>query len=213
MSDEVPLQVQNHAADTEMSDSPLLEVPLAPTQWGQPATTQPSEPEFRPAQPTQQHENQAQEEQQSQGQASDRALNTGVQIPEAKQEADAKSVYVGNVDYAVTQIELQSLFSQAGEVERVTIMINKATGQPKGFAYVEFKLPAGAQAAVDTLNGYSLHERELKVNIKRTNLPGFNARGGFRGRARGGRPMFRGRGRGAPRGRGAGRGEGRFAPY
>lgn len=213
MSDEVPLQVQNHAADTEMSDSPLLEVPLPPTQWGQSATSHSTEAESTPVQSTQQNESKPHETQQSQSQAPDRPANTGVQIPEAKQEADAKSVYVGNVDYAVTQIELQSLFSQAGEVERVTIMINKATGQPKGFAYVEFKLPAGAQAAVDTLNGYSLHERELKVNLKRTNVPGFNARGGFRGRARGGRPMFRGRGRGAPRGRGAGRGDGRFAPY
>lgn len=107
---------------------------------------------------------------------------------------DVKSVYIGNVDYAVTSVELQQHFADCGVVERVTIMTNKATGQPKGFAYMEFATAEQAKVAL-TKTGTLLHERELKVSLKRTNVPAFK-RGLFRGR-------FRGRGRA----------RGRFAPY
>lgn len=125
----------------------------------------------------------------------------------AKEEADAKSIYIGNVDYATTPLELQQHFSESGTVERVTIMTNKATGQPKGFAYLEFLLVDGANKAVATQDGSLFRERELKVSLKRTNIPGIGGRGRGRGRGRGG---FRARGF---RGRGMFRGGGRFNPY
>ncbi|OBA19167.1 RNA-binding domain-containing protein [Metschnikowia bicuspidata var. bicuspidata NRRL YB-4993] len=129
-----------------------------------------------------------------------------------KSEVDPKSVYVGNVDYGATPLELQQHFSTSGEVERVTIITNKQTGQPKGFAYLEFSLADEANKAVATLDGSKLRERELKVNLKRTNIPGFSAssRGAFRGW---GRALMRGRGRGGFRGRGFLRGTPRFSPY
>lgn len=127
-----------------------------------------------------------------------------------KADADARSVYIGNVDYDTTPVELQQHFTAAGPVKRVTIMSNKATGQAKGFAYLEFEDAEGAHQAVAALDGSSFRGRELKVSLKRTNIPGVSGRG--RGMARGrGRGMLRGRGRGL-RGRGF-RGAGRFAPY
>ncbi|QBM85600.1 RNA recognition RRM, RBD, or RNP domain [Metschnikowia aff. pulcherrima] len=131
-----------------------------------------------------------------------------------KSDADSKSIYVGNVDYEVTPLELQQHFSGCGSVERVTILSNKQTGQPKGFAYLEFLLQAEADTAVATMNGSILRDRELKVSFKRANVPAFmiSGRGGFRGRGRG-RGMMRGRGRGGFRGRGAMRGGPRFSPY
>ncbi|GEQ67219.1 hypothetical protein JCM33374_g883 [Metschnikowia sp. JCM 33374] len=70
-----------------------------------------------------------------------------VEVDAQRAEADSKSVYVGNVDYGATPLELQQHFSASGVVERVTIMTNKQTGQPKGFAYLEFASTDGANKA------------------------------------------------------------------
>lgn len=51
-----------------------------------------------------------------------------------------KSIYVGQVDYSATPEELVSHFEACGTIERVTIMCDKFTGQPKGFAYLEFQV-------------------------------------------------------------------------
>ena len=53
-------------------------------------------------------------------------------------EVDARSVYVGNVDYGATAEELEQHFHGCGSINRVTILCNKYDGNPKGFAYVEF---------------------------------------------------------------------------
>lgn len=113
---------------------------------------------------------------------------------ENKEDIDARSIYVGNVDYDAKPEELDKIFSVAGAINRVNIMINKFTGQPKGFAYIEFAEPAMVAEAL-LLDGTMFHDREIKVSPKRTNLPGFS-RG--RGRGRGGRG--RGRYRGGYRG-------------
>ncbi|BCR86947.1 polyadenylate-binding protein [Aspergillus chevalieri] len=132
-------------------------------------------------------------------------------LAENKEEIDARSVFVGNVDYGASPEEIQAHFQSCGSINRVTILLDKFTGQPKGYAYVEFAEPSlVAQALI--LNESVFRGRNLKVVPKRTNLPGM-----ARGRGRGG---FRGRGYGrggfAPRGyRGGGyRGRGRgYAPY
>ncbi|KAI7725270.1 hypothetical protein M8C21_026068 [Ambrosia artemisiifolia] len=95
-----------------------------------------------------------------------------------KEEADARSIYVGNVDYACTPEEVQQHFQSCGTVNRVTILTDKF-GQPKGFAYVEFVELEAVQNAV-LLNESELHGRQLKVvAAKRTNVPGMKQ---FRGR-------------------------------
>jgi len=87
-----------------------------------------------------------------------------------KEEADSRSVFVGNVDYACTPEEVQQHFQSCGTVNRVTILTDKF-GQPKGFAYVEFVEAEAVQEAL-LLNESELHGRQLKVLPKRTNVPG-----------------------------------------
>jgi RNA recognition motif-containing protein len=54
------------------------------------------------------------------------------ELRESKEDVDARSVFVGNVDYAATPEEIQSHFRSAGAINRVTILLDKFTGQPKG---------------------------------------------------------------------------------
>ncbi|CAI7583417.1 unnamed protein product [Penicillium glandicola] len=131
-------------------------------------------------------------------------------LQENKEDIDARSIFVGNVDYGASPEEIQAHFQSCGSINRVTILLDKFSGQPKGYAYVEFAEPSlVAQALV--LNESVFRGRNLKVVPKRTNLPGMHrGRGAFRGR---------GRGRGFPRGGGyrggapyRGRGRG-FSPY
>lgn len=77
-------------------------------------------------------------------------------------DVDARSVYVGNVDYSSTKEELDSLFSACGVVNRVTILYDKYTGHPKGFAYIEFQQPESVQHAT-LLNDTEFKGRQLKV--------------------------------------------------
>ncbi|KAK4042619.1 Polyadenylate-binding protein 2 [Parachaetomium inaequale] len=138
-------------------------------------------------------------------------------LSEDKEDIDNRSIFVGNVDYSTSPEELQAHFQSCGSINRVTILLDKFTGQPKGYAYVEFSEPnLVAQALV--LNDSVFKGRNIKVEPKRTNIPGMTrgrGRGGFRGGGRGG--FMGGRGGGFGRGggyRGGYRGRGRgFAPY
>jgi len=136
-------------------------------------------------------------------------------LREDKEDIDSRSIFVGNVDYGASPEEIQTHFQSCGSINRVTILLDKFTGHPKGYAYVEFTEPTFvAQALV--LNESVFRGRTLKVDPKRTNLPGMAARGRGRGGPRGGRGFGGGRGGYPPRGgyRGGYRGRGRgFAPY
>jgi polyadenylate-binding protein 2 len=134
---------------------------------------------------------------------------------EEKMESDGRSVYVGNVDYQATAEELGQHFTGCGNINRVTILCDKYTGQPKGFAYVEFVESDSVKNALD-LDESLFRGRQIKVTAKRTNRPGLTTtnRGRGRGRGRGMRggmmmgynplmggyitviPSYRGRGRG-----------------
>jgi len=138
------------------------------------------------------------------------------ELSENKEDVDSRSIFVGNVDYSASPEEIQAHFQSCGSINRVTILLDKFTGQPKGYAYVEFTEPSlVAQALV--LNDSMFKGRNIKVTPKRTNIPGMSrgARGG-RGSFRGGRGHF-GRGAFPPRGgyRGGyrGRGRGGYSPY
>merc|ERR1712137_574626 len=89
--------------------------------------------------------------------------------PLEKKSADERSVYVGNVDYATTPEELQQLFAQCGIIERVTILTDAYTKQPKGYAYIEFKEKSSVVNALE-LNETLLHNRQIKVVTKRSNV-------------------------------------------
>eukprot|EP00455_Lapot_gusevi_P030741 TRINITY_DN3310_c0_g1_i1.p1 TRINITY_DN3310_c0_g1~~TRINITY_DN3310_c0_g1_i1.p1 ORF type:complete len:204 (+),score=47.21 TRINITY_DN3310_c0_g1_i1:100-711(+) len=85
---------------------------------------------------------------------------------------DKRSIYVGNVDYTVTPEELQEFFKSCGTVNRITILCDKSTGHPKGFAYVEFAEPESVTNSL-LLNEKELKGRPLKISPKRTNVPAF----------------------------------------
>jgi len=76
------------------------------------------------------------------------------------------------VDYGSTCEELQAHFKACGAIARITIMVDKFTCCPKGFAYIEFESEESVKSAV-LLNDSLFRGRQLKVNAKRTNIPGF----------------------------------------
>jgi RNA recognition motif-containing protein len=74
-------------------------------------------------------------------------------------------LYVGNLPYSTTEGDLRRLFSQAGTVASVTMPVERETGRPRGFAFVEMTDPEAARRAISMFNGYVLDGRALRVNI------------------------------------------------
>jgi len=101
------------------------------------------------------------------------------------------NIFVGNLSFQTTQEDLLATFSQFGNVERVNIITDRDTGQPRGFAFVEMTNAQEAQTAIEQLNGAELNGRALNVNEARPKPSGSGGRGGFGGGNR------RGGGRGA----------------
>jgi cold-inducible RNA-binding protein len=92
-----------------------------------------------------------------------------------------KKLYVGNLSYEVTQQDLEGLFAQAGTCESVAVIMDRTTGQSRGFGFVEMSSGAEAQKAMQQFNGHDLKGRALKVNEaeeRNSNDRGRNARGG-----------------------------------
>ena len=111
------------------------------------------------------------------------------------------NIFVGNLSYQTTQEDLQAAFAAYGAVERVTIVTDRDTGQPRGFAFVEMTEKRDAETAISQLNGAELNGRALNVNEARPKpTGGGGGYGGGRGGSGGG-----GRGRGGSGG-GGGRG-------
>jgi cold-inducible RNA-binding protein len=108
------------------------------------------------------------------------------------------NIFVGNLNFQTTQDELHAAFAQYGNVERVNIVTDRDTGQPRGFAFVEMPDQREAETAISQLNGAEMNGRALNVNEARPKPAG----GGFGG----------GGGRGGPRGGGFGGGGGRGGP-
>jgi RNA recognition motif-containing protein len=121
-----------------------------------------------------------------------------------------KNLYVGNLSYKITDDDLKSNFSEAGEVVSVTIIKDKFTGQSKGFGFVEMKTEEGAAEAIKKFNGGTLDDKSIVVNEARPKKE-FGAGGGGGHRGGGNRGGGGGGFRGGNRGGGGGnRGGGRF---
>ena len=106
------------------------------------------------------------------------------------------NIFVGNLNYSTTQEDLHETFARFGNVERVNVVTDRDTGQPRGFAFVEMTDPNEAQNAISQLNGAELHGRAMNVNEARPKPSGGNSgRGGFGGQRRGGGGGGGGRGR------------------
>ena len=89
------------------------------------------------------------------------------------------NIYVGNLSYDVTEEELRQEFVAFGEVASVNIIMDKYSGRPKGFGFVEMPSVSEGQAAITGLNGKTLKERTLTVNAARPRSD--NRGGGFGG--------------------------------
>lgn len=159
---------------------------------------------------------QMQDEVEKQMSISPPASTSGMSIEE-KMEVDGRSVYVGNVDYSATADDLERHFHGCGSVNRVTILCDKYTGHPKGFAYIEFADKDSVETAT-ALDESLFKGRQIRVCAKRTNRPGISSTNrpprGVRGSRRGaymGRsaPWFGGR----PSRRPYSRRGGWFGPY
>jgi RNA recognition motif-containing protein len=76
-------------------------------------------------------------------------------------------LFVGNLAFSTTSEELGTLFAQAGTVASAEVIIDRATGRSRGFAFVQMSNDEEAQKAISMFNGYSLNNREIKVNLAR----------------------------------------------
>lgn len=83
-------------------------------------------------------------------------------LRENKEDIDSRSIFVGNVDYGASPEEIQAHFQSCGAINRVTILLDKFTGHPKGYAYVEFQEPSLVANAI-VLNESVFRGRNLKV--------------------------------------------------
>jgi len=90
----------------------------------------------------------------------------------------AVRLYVGNLPYSAGENELRRLFSQAGTVESVTLPLDRETGRPRGFGFVQMATDQDGESAIQMFNGYSLEGRQLRVNLaqEREMRPGGFAR-------------------------------------
>ena len=103
-------------------------------------------------------------------------------------------LYIGNMSYDTTEEQLRAMFSEAGTVGTVDIIKDRVSGRPKGFAFISMSSQAEAEKAISMFNGYTLNNRELRVNPARPREEAGG--GGFGGRRNSG---F-GRGQGGPGG-------------
>src|SRR5438552_917898 len=76
-------------------------------------------------------------------------------------------LFVGNLDFKVTENDLQDAFAAHGTVVEANLVTDRTTGRPRGFAFVTMSSPEEAQKAIDAMNGKELGGRALSVNIAR----------------------------------------------
>ena len=74
-----------------------------------------------------------------------------------------KRLYIGNLSYDVTELDLRDLFSSIGSVAEVKVVMDRETGRPRGFAFVEMTTDAEAQNAISQLNGRDVQGRAINV--------------------------------------------------
>lgn len=92
------------------------------------------------------------------------------------------NIYVGNLAHEATEEELKTAFAAFGTVKSAKIIMDRDTGQPRGFAFVEMPDDTEGQAAIDGMNGKQFKGRALRVNLGHKKEE----------QAGGGRPPFRG---------------------
>jgi RNA recognition motif-containing protein len=114
-------------------------------------------------------------------------------------------LYVGNLPFTTSESELRDMFAAHGDVTSASLVMDRETGRPRGFGFVEFASDDQARAAIEALNGANLGGRNLTVNEarpreERSGGGGRGFGGGGGGGGRGGRGGFGGGGGGGGRG-------------
>lgn len=92
-------------------------------------------------------------------------------------------IYVGNMPFSMGEDQLRTLFGEYGEVDSVNVILDRDTGRPRGFAFIEMSDDEGARKAIDALSEHEVEGRKLKVDQAR---PRENRRGGGGGGGGGG---------------------------
>jgi RNA recognition motif-containing protein len=93
-------------------------------------------------------------------------------------------IYVGNLSFNTSESQLRQLFEAHGQVDSAQLAMDRETGRPRGFGFVEMSDAGQAQAAINAVNGTEVDGRALNVNEARPKTPGG---GGGGGGGRGGR--------------------------
>ncbi len=94
-----------------------------------------------------------------------------------------RKLYVGNLPYSATESAISDKFAECGTVESCKLITDRATGQSKGFGFIEMASDAEAHAAIDKLNGTDYDGRPMKVNEARPKESG-GSRSGYGGGGR-----------------------------
>jgi RNA recognition motif-containing protein len=76
----------------------------------------------------------------------------------------AAKLFVGNLDFKTTRADLEALFAQLGALREVFLPLDRESGQPRGFAFVEYEAEEAAARAIERFDGYELGGRALRVN-------------------------------------------------
>jgi RNA recognition motif-containing protein len=76
-------------------------------------------------------------------------------------------LFIGNLSYSVEEQELKALIERAGKVRDVYMPLDRVTQRRRGFAMVDVHTPADARAIINELNGYSLHDRPIRIDYAR----------------------------------------------
>ncbi|MEB3212849.1 MAG: RNA-binding protein [Leptolyngbyaceae bacterium] len=74
------------------------------------------------------------------------------------------SIFVGNLDYSVTEDELKAVFTDYGSVRRVTLPTDRETGRLRGFGFIDMSADSEEDAAISSLDGAEWRGRDLRVN-------------------------------------------------
>lgn len=90
----------------------------------------------------------------------------------------ARRLYVGNLSYNTNEADLRDLFSGCGTVSEAKVVMERDTGRPRGFGFVEMSTPAEATAAIESLNGREFQGRALTVNEAQERSSGGGGAGG-----------------------------------
>ena len=92
----------------------------------------------------------------------------------------SKKLYIGNLPYSVTETALREMFTPLGAVDSVSIITDRDTGRPKGFAFVEMTDDDAAKQAIRQINGKTLDNRSITVAEARPQVQRYGG-GGSRG--------------------------------